>query len=97
MCVAGARGPLSRGRPTPQCRCSAQSLLLRLHQEAFQAQARSIPDDVEFPGLDWEGWQAIAETLGISGTVDAPIFRHESRRPRCAPQRCSAADAILTK
>lgn len=49
-------------------------------QEAYQAQAAGVPDDVEFPDLGWTGWQAIAEKLNLSflDPADAPLFR-------CAP------------
>lgn len=82
-CGSAPSPPLSRGAPP----------VLLQKKEAFQAQAGLIPNDVEFPGLDWEGWQAIADTLGISGMVDAPIFRHgtQSRPPPPGNSRGSSA------
>jgi hypothetical protein len=58
--------------------------------EAFQlAQAHAAPaEGEEFPGLDWQGWEEIAEALGIEETVDAPVFR-----ARQAVKIAVAADA----
>ncbi|KAL4447661.1 hypothetical protein ABPG75_004880 [Micractinium tetrahymenae] len=55
--------------------------------EAYQAASAALPDDAEFPGLDWEGWEGIAVRLGIVGTVDAPVFR-----TRVAVKTAVAAD-----
>jgi hypothetical protein len=73
-----------------RCECCLPPLNRRLPsarpQEAYQAQSYSAQsDDAEFPDMEWEGWHEIAERLGVSDTVDAPIFR-QAALPPCSVQ-----------
>ena len=73
-CRAGCRNlppPPPTRRHHPRCHRSL------FPQEAYQAQAADVPDDVEFPDLSWGGWEAIARklNLGFLDPADAPLFR----------------------